>query len=56
VESFVFDLGIRANKVQILCKDDSIEVKPKQWLDKKNWIEINHILLKHELGGSHLAG
>lgn len=47
IEPFVFELGIRVNKVQILHKDDSIEIKPKTWLDKKNWREINEVLLKH---------
>ena len=30
MEPFIFELGTRANKVEILCKEDnSIEVKPK---------------------------
>jgi Integrase core domain len=47
IQLFTFELGIRANKVQILDRDDSIEVKAKTWLDKKNWTEINMILVKH---------
>jgi hypothetical protein len=39
VELFLFELGVRVNKLQILHKDDSVEIKPKIWLDKKNWIE-----------------
>ena len=37
MEPFIFELGNRANKVEILRKDNSIEIKPKAWLDKKNW-------------------
>jgi hypothetical protein len=36
VELFLFELGVRVNKLQILHKDDSVEIKPKIWLDKKN--------------------
>jgi len=46
-EPFIFELGIRVHKVEILHKDDSIEIRPKGWLDKKNWREINEILTKH---------
>ncbi|MGA9170115.1 MAG: integrase core domain-containing protein, partial [Nitrososphaeraceae archaeon] len=45
VEAFEFELGVRVNKLQILWKDDSIEVKPRVWLDKKHWTEINIILI-----------
>jgi hypothetical protein len=38
MEPFVFEPGVRVNKVEILRKDDSIEVKPKGWLDNKKWI------------------
>ena len=42
MEAFIFELGNRANKVEVLRKEDnSIEVKPKGWLGKKNWTEIN---------------
>ena len=44
---FEFELGVRTNKLQILYKDDSIEIKPRVWLDKKNWTETNIILVKH---------
>jgi hypothetical protein len=47
-QPFVIELGIRIYKLQILRKDDCIEIKPKEWLDKKNWREINEILVKHE--------
>jgi hypothetical protein len=29
MEPFIFELGTRANKVEILHKDGSIEIKPK---------------------------
>jgi hypothetical protein len=39
---------LRANKVEILRKEDnSIEVKPKGYLGKKNWREINEIMLRN---------
>src|SRR6185437_12239413 len=44
-QPFLIELGIRVNKLQILRKDDRIEIKPKEWLDKKNWREINEILV-----------
>jgi hypothetical protein len=48
MEAFMFELGTRANKVEILRKEDNcIEVKPKGWLGKKNWTEINEILLRN---------
>jgi hypothetical protein len=47
MEPFIFELGSRANKVEILCNDNSIEIKPKGWLDKKNWREINEVLLRN---------
>jgi hypothetical protein len=47
MEPFIFELGTRANKVEILHKDDSIEIKPKVWLGKKNWREINEVLLRN---------
>jgi hypothetical protein len=36
MEAFIFELGTRANKVEILRKEDnsSIEVKPKGWLGR----------------------
>jgi hypothetical protein len=47
MEPFIFELGNRANKVEILRNDNSIEVKPKGYLGKKNWREINEILLRN---------
>ena len=47
MEAFVFDLGNRVKKVEILNKDNSIEIKPRGWLGKKNWREINEILLRN---------
>ena len=47
MEPFIFELGNRANKVEILRKDNSIEIKPKGWLNKKNWREINEVLLRN---------
>ena len=37
-------LGIRANKVQVLNESDCIKIKPKSWMDKKEWREIHDIL------------
>jgi hypothetical protein len=47
MEAFIFELGTRAKKVEILHKEDSIEIKPKGWLGKRNWREINEILLRN---------
>ncbi len=47
MEPFIFDLGNRANKVEILRKDNSIETKPKGWLGKTDWREINEVLLRN---------
>jgi hypothetical protein len=47
MEAFIFELGSRANKVEILRKEETIEIKPKGWLGKKNWTEINEILLRN---------
>jgi putative transposase len=47
LEPFVFELGVRVNKLVISRKDDSIEIKTKEFLDKKNWREINEILLRN---------
>jgi hypothetical protein len=47
MEPFIFELGSRANKVEILHKDDSIEIKPKGWLGKRTWREINEVLLRN---------
>ena len=47
MEPFIFELGTRANKVGILRKEDSIEIKPKGFLGKKNWREISEVLLRN---------
>lgn len=46
IEPFVTELGIRAQKVQILNEKDCIKAKPREWMDKKNWREISEILRK----------
>jgi hypothetical protein len=43
----VIELGISVNKLRVLRKDDCIEIKPAEWLDKENWREINEILVRH---------
>jgi G3E family GTPase len=43
-EPIVKGLGVRANKVEISNERDCIKVRPKAWLDKKDWREINDIL------------
>jgi putative transposase len=43
-EPTVKGLGIRANKVLILNESDCIKVKPKGWMEKKEWREIHDIL------------
>jgi len=43
-EPMVKGLGIRANKVQILNEGDCLKMKPKGWLEKKEWREIHDIL------------
>jgi hypothetical protein len=47
LEPFVFELGVRVNKLVISRKDDSIEIKTKEFIDKKNWREINEVLLRN---------
>ena len=47
MEPFIFELGTKANKVEILRKEDSIEIKPKGWLGKKKWREINEVLRRN---------
>ncbi len=46
-EKFVTALGIMAAKVQVLFENGTTRVRPKQWLDKKTWREINDILRVH---------
>jgi hypothetical protein len=43
-EPAVKGLGIRVNKVQIINESDCIRIKPKCWMDKKEWREIHDIL------------
>ena len=44
MDAFIFELGTRANRVEILRKEDSsIEIKPKGWFGKKKWREINDV-------------
>ncbi len=43
-EMFVTALGIRANKIEIIHDNGSVKIKPKEWIDKKTWREINDIL------------
>jgi len=43
-EMYVKALGIRANKIDVIHENGSVKIKPKAWLDKKNWREINYIL------------
>jgi hypothetical protein len=34
MEAFVFELDSRANKVEVLHEEDSIEIRPKGWQEK----------------------
>lgn len=40
-------LGFRINKVKVTKHDDYVELKPNGWLDKREWREINEILVKN---------
>lgn len=40
-------LGVRINKVRVVKHDDYAEIKPIQWLGKKEWREINEILSEY---------
>lgn len=44
VEPFAKGLGIRLSKILVLNEKDCVKIKPKLWLDKKDWREINDIL------------
>jgi hypothetical protein len=44
VEPFVKGLGIRMQKLLIINEKDCFKIKPKGWLDKKEWREVNDIL------------
>ena len=39
-------LGFRINKVKVNKHDDYVEIKPNGRLDKREWREINEILVK----------
>lgn len=45
---FALHLGERVKHVEILNEKDCIVVKPKGWLDKQVWKEINDILRVHQ--------
>jgi len=40
-------LGFRINKVVVNKQDNYIEIKTNAWLDKREWREINEILIKN---------
>lgn len=43
-EPLVKGLGIRIKRMQILNEKDCIKIKPRAWLDKIAWREINDIV------------
>lgn len=43
-EKFKAALGKRLEKVEVIDENDCIKVKPKTWLGKEQWKEINNIL------------
>jgi hypothetical protein len=43
-EMYVTALGIRANKIDVIHENGSVKIKPKEWIDKETWREINDIL------------
>ena len=47
---FAVHLGERVKRVEILNEKDCVKVKPKGWLDKQVWKEINDILKIHQFG------
>lgn len=44
---FAIHLGKRVQYVDILNEKDCMKVKPKGWIDKQVWKEINDILRVH---------
>ncbi|HZE77849.1 MAG TPA: hypothetical protein VE089_04800, partial [Nitrososphaeraceae archaeon] len=48
LEPFVLELGVKANKLEVIHRNDRIEIKPTEWLNAKTWREINEILKTHE--------
>ena len=47
---FAVHLGKRVQHVSIVNEKDCIKVRPKGWLDKQVWKEINDILRVHQFG------
>ena len=45
---FAVHLGNRIQHVEILNEKDCVRVKPKCWMDKQIWKEINDILRVHQ--------
>jgi hypothetical protein len=43
-DPIVKGLGIRLQKLVIINEKDCVKIKPKTWLDKKDWREIHDIL------------
>jgi hypothetical protein len=43
-EPLVKGLGVRINKIAIVNEKDCIKLKPKGWMEKKDWREINDIV------------
>jgi hypothetical protein len=48
------ELGVRVNKLIITRKDDSIEIKTKEFIDKKNWRELMKSCLETASNGYRL--
>jgi len=40
LEPFILELGVRVNKLEIIHRNDRIEIKPREWLNTKMWREI----------------
>jgi hypothetical protein len=49
-EPTIKGLGDRINNVTILNERDCIKVKPKMWLEREKWAEINGILRMQRFG------
>ena len=43
-EMIVTALGIRANRIEIIHENGCVKIEPKEWIDKRTWLEINDIL------------
>ena len=48
MEPFALELGVKANKLEVIQRNDRIEIKPIEWLNAKTWREIHEILKAHE--------